>query len=161
SPYGGSVAGAVTRGDGGRPRWTAWWCADGGATAFDSPSSRRWTKNAGNNIPLSRQVCYFAATKTKMETTAGKHKVAKLLAHSFFLIGVGSNDIFLSTVKTQGDVVALYTALISNYSAAITDLFEMGARKFGIISVSPLGCVPVVRVLNVTGACNDGLNQIA
>jgi hypothetical protein len=37
----------------------------------------------------------------------------------------------------------------------------MGARKFGIINVGLLGCVPAVRALNSTGACNDGLNLLA
>jgi hypothetical protein len=37
----------------------------------------------------------------------------------------------------------------------------MGARKFGILNVGLLGCVPTVRVLNSTGACNDGLNLLA
>jgi hypothetical protein len=37
----------------------------------------------------------------------------------------------------------------------------MGARKFGIINVGLLGCVPAVRALNSTAACNDGLNLLA
>jgi hypothetical protein len=37
----------------------------------------------------------------------------------------------------------------------------LGARKFGIINVGPVGCVPRVRILNVTGACNDALNLYA
>jgi hypothetical protein len=37
----------------------------------------------------------------------------------------------------------------------------MGARKFGILNAGLLGCVPTVRVLNSTGACNDGLNLLA
>jgi hypothetical protein len=37
----------------------------------------------------------------------------------------------------------------------------MGARKFGIINVGPVGCVPQVRVLNAKGACNDALNRYA
>ncbi|KAF7111863.1 hypothetical protein CFC21_111822 [Triticum aestivum] len=115
----------------------------------------------GISIPLSKQVRYFAATKAEMEAAVGRGNVSRLLAHSFFLLGVGSNDLFQSTATTQGDVIALYTALISNYTTAITDLYGMGARKFGFISVSPLGCVPAVRVLNATGACNDAMNQIA
>jgi hypothetical protein len=58
-------------------------------------------------------------------------------------------------------VVALYTTLISNYSTYITELYGMGARKFGIINMGPVGCVPRVRVLNATGACNDGMNRMA
>jgi hypothetical protein len=41
------------------------------------------------------------------------------------------------------------------------DLYGLGARKFGIINVGPLGCVPRVRVLNATGACNDAINLYA
>jgi phospholipase/lecithinase/hemolysin len=41
------------------------------------------------------------------------------------------------------------------------DLYKLGARKFGIINVGPVGCVPRVRVLSPTGACADGLNQLA
>ncbi|XP_020178207.1 GDSL esterase/lipase At4g28780 [Aegilops tauschii subsp. strangulata] len=116
--------------------------------------------NAGKNIPLSKQVSYFASTKAEMEAVWGSHKVTKLLASSFFLLGFGSNDLFQSRPKSQADVAALYATLVSNYSAAITDLYGMGARKFGIISPGPVGCVPRVRLLNATGACNDGMNRL-
>uniref|UniRef100_A0ACD5UIJ2 Uncharacterized protein n=1 Tax=Avena sativa TaxID=4498 RepID=A0ACD5UIJ2_AVESA len=128
--------------------------ASAGAGILDST-------NAGENIPLSKQVHYFASTKTEMESAWGTRKVSALLANSFFLLSIGSNDLFQSKPKTPADVVALYTNLVSNYSAAITDLYGMGARKFGIINMGPVGCVPRVRVLNATGACNDGMNRMA
>ncbi|CAO2144689.1 unnamed protein product [Urochloa humidicola] len=37
----------------------------------------------------------------------------------------------------------------------------MGLRKFAIIDVALVGCVPAVRVLDAAGACTDGLNQLA
>jgi phospholipase/lecithinase/hemolysin len=40
-------------------------------------------------------------------------------------------------------------------------LHNLGARKFGIINVGLVGCVPRVRVLSPTGACADGMNRIA
>ena len=93
-----------------------------------------------------------------MEAAWGVHKVSTLLANSFFLLGIGSNDLFKTNPRTPADVAALYSTLASNYSAAIADLYRMGARKFGIINMGPVGCVPRVRVLNATGACNDALN---
>jgi len=102
--------------------------ASAGAGILDST-------NAGENIPLSKQVHYFASTKTEMESAWGTRKVSALLANSFFLLSIGSNDLFQSKPKTPADVVALYTNLVSNYSAAITDLYGMGARKFGIINM--------------------------
>ncbi|KAM0929753.1 hypothetical protein ACQ4PT_001378 [Festuca glaucescens] len=128
--------------------------ASAGAGILDST-------NMGNNIPLSKQVRYFESTKAEMEVAWGTRKVSTLLAESFFLLSIGSNDLFQSKPKTPADVVALYTTLVSNYSTYITELYDMGARKFGIINMGPVGCVPRVRVLNATGACNDSMNRMA
>ncbi|XP_066374088.1 GDSL esterase/lipase At1g71691-like [Miscanthus floridulus] len=117
-----------------------------------------------------QQVRLFESTKAAMESNVGPRAVSQLLSKSFFLIGVGSNDFFAfatalekqnKTAATQSDVAAFYSSLISNYSSAITELYKLGARKFGIINVGPVGCVPIVRVLNPTGGCADGLNQLA
>ncbi|KAG0516274.1 hypothetical protein BDA96_10G348000 [Sorghum bicolor] len=125
--------------------------------------------NAGNNIPLSQQVRLFESTKAEMEAKVGPRAVSKLLSSSFFLVGAGSNDFFAfataqakqNRTATQSDVTAFYGTLLSNYSATITELYKLGARKIGIINVGPVGCVPRVRVLNATGACADGMNQLA
>ncbi|KAK3131310.1 hypothetical protein QOZ80_6BG0504810 [Eleusine coracana subsp. coracana] len=136
--------------------------ASAGAGILDST-------NAGNNIPLSQQVRYFQETKAEMESKVGPHVVGDLLSKSFFLLGVGSNDLFAfstalarqNRTATQADVAAFVSSLVSNYSTTITELYQLGARKFGIINVGPVGCVPRVRVLSPTGNCSDGLNQIA
>ncbi|TVU07551.1 hypothetical protein EJB05_40912 [Eragrostis curvula] len=136
--------------------------ASAGAGILDST-------NAGGNIPLSEQVRYLESTKAEMVAKAGSGVVSHLLSKSFFLLGVGSNDLFAfsraqaqqNKSATQSEVEAFISSLISNYSASITALHKLGARKFGVINVGPVGCVPRVRVLNPTGACADGLNQIA
>uniref|UniRef100_A0A453JKR1 GDSL esterase/lipase n=1 Tax=Aegilops tauschii subsp. strangulata TaxID=200361 RepID=A0A453JKR1_AEGTS len=130
--------------------------ASAGAGILDST-------NAGNNIPLSKQVRYFGSTKAAMEARVGGAAARVLLSRSFFLFSVGSNDLFVfaAAQPTTGDVAALYASLISGYSAAITDMYGMGARKFGVINVGLLGCVPAVRALSATGGCNDGLNLLS
>ncbi|KAM0878768.1 hypothetical protein ACQ4PT_034658 [Festuca glaucescens] len=127
--------------------------ASAGAGILDST-------HAGNNIPLSKQVMYFDSTKAKMQAKVGSAAVRILLSRSFFLISVGGNDLFVFAAAPTNPV-ALYSSLISGYSTTITSLYNMGARKFGIINVGLLGCVPTVRALNSTGACNDGLNLLA
>lgn len=41
------------------------------------------------------------------------------------------------------------------------NLLKLGARKFGILSVPPLGCVPILRANASDGRCVDELNTIA
>jgi hypothetical protein len=69
---------------------------------------------------LSKQVLYFGSTKAKMQAKVGGAAVRILLSRSFFLIGVGSNDMFVFAAAPSTDVAALYSGLISNYYAAIT-----------------------------------------
>ncbi|KAG8093719.1 hypothetical protein GUJ93_ZPchr0012g21476 [Zizania palustris] len=136
--------------------------ASAGAGILDST-------NAGGNIPLSKQVRDFKSTRGEMVSKVGSGAVRRLLAKSFFLFGVGSNDMFVfsaaqqkqNRTATPADRKLFYSNLISNYSAAITELYKMGARKFAIINLGPVGCVPIVRLASATGACDDRMNQLA
>ncbi|EER88666.2 hypothetical protein BDA96_10G252200, partial [Sorghum bicolor] len=139
--------------------------ASAGAGILDST-------NEGNNIPLSRQVKYFRATWSKMVASNGSEAVSALLSRSVILIGIGGNDISAfenaeqarnrsAAERHDDDVAVFYGSLISVYSATITELYRMGARKFAIINVGLAGCLPVARVLSAAGACSDSRNKLA
>lgn len=56
--------------------------------------------------------------------------------------------------------------LYSSYKTRISDLnwqklYKLGARKFGILSVPPIGCLPIERAQNVSGGCMDEMNSLA
>uniref|UniRef100_A0A804QU84 GDSL esterase/lipase n=1 Tax=Zea mays TaxID=4577 RepID=A0A804QU84_MAIZE len=100
--------------------------ASGGAGILDST-------NAGNTIPLSEEVKYFGATKAKMVAAAGPSAVNPLISRSIFLIGMGNNDLYVfgaserarnrSDAEQRRDAAAaLYASLVSNYSAAVTEV---------------------------------------
>ncbi|CAN6192567.1 unnamed protein product [Urochloa humidicola] len=128
---------------------------------------------AGKCIPLSKQVRYFGATRAAMVATLGACAANKLLSKSLFLFSIGSTDIgvFAAAQQQQSntstvaqlhhDVAAYYSILVSNYSAAINDLYGMGARKFGIINAGLIGCTPSARLQSPTGACAGGANALA
>lgn len=40
-------------------------------------------------------------------------------------------------------------------------LYVLGARKFAVIDVPPIGCCPYPRSLHPLGACVDALNELA
>jgi len=93
-------------------------------------------QNAGNTIPLSKQVQYFKSTKSQMVTKLGSRATSLLLSNSVFLFSIGSNDLFVfataqasvspqnkSAPDQQRDIATLYMSLISNYSATITVIY--------------------------------------
>jgi hypothetical protein len=76
-----------------------------------------------------------------MLAAAGSRAATTLLSNSIFLITFGSNNLFVFAAakkqQQQSDaaVAALVADLIANYSAAIRELYVMGARKFTIINL--------------------------
>ncbi|KAL6633573.1 hypothetical protein ACP70R_026244 [Stipagrostis hirtigluma subsp. patula] len=122
----------------------------------------------GNTITLSKQIEYFAATKAKMvANTGGKGSSAvdELLSKSLFLISDGGNDMFafLKQNRTAREAPSFYADLLSNYTRHVRALHQLGARRFGIVDVAPLGCVPSVRVTSPDGEkrCVGGANALA
>ncbi|RLM55021.1 hypothetical protein C2845_PM10G21670 [Panicum miliaceum] len=129
--------------------------ASGGAGILDSTF-------AGRNIPLSKQVRNFGTTRAQMVASLGSTAANDALSQSLFLIAIGTNDMAAFAItQQQSDVAAFYGSLISNYSTAITELYGMGARKFGVINVGQIGCAPLQRAQSPTGACADGMNALA
>lgn len=41
------------------------------------------------------------------------------------------------------------------------NLYNLGARKFGIFGIPPIGCCPAIRAVTPGGACNETLNSYA
>jgi hypothetical protein len=64
-------------------------------------------QNAGNTIMLSKQLSYFRLTKAEMDARAGAHAVSSLLSR-FFLIGVGSNDMFVFAAAPDDNAAAAF-----------------------------------------------------
>jgi phospholipase/lecithinase/hemolysin len=113
-------------------------------------------------VPLSEQVNQFKIVESYLTSWMGQSSVDYLLSKSIFLMSIGSNDIldyFISNNTMPED--QYIDTLMAAYATNIKVLYNMGARKFGIISVLPMGCNPAQRVLNETGGCVDVMNELA
>ncbi|KAM7470962.1 hypothetical protein LguiA_009145 [Lonicera macranthoides] len=130
--------------------------ASGGSGLFDI------TGQSMKVVPLSEQINQFITVRSNLMARMGPSSTDYLLSKSIFCISIGSNDIFgyflnNSTIPKEQFIGALITA----YESYIKALYDLGARKFGIISVPPIGCCPSQRVFNATGGCLDVLNDFA
>ncbi|KAI8022751.1 hypothetical protein LOK49_LG03G03865 [Camellia lanceoleosa] len=92
----------------------------------------------------------------------GPNETETMLSKSLFCISVGSNDIFSYFSSNRTIPPDLFIAnLMLQYEAYIKTLYNFGARKFGIISIPPIGCCPAQKLFNATGGCLEGMNDFA
>ncbi|KAK9948290.1 hypothetical protein M0R45_003874 [Rubus argutus] len=117
-------------------------------------------------LPLEDQVKQFATVQGNITELIGPGATDLMFSRSLFVISIGSNDLFnlvelFPNISTSGTVEYLDNLKLT-YHNHLKDLYRLGARKFGIISVPPIGCCPVARAAsNDTSVCVDGLNKLA
>lgn len=121
-------------------------------------------------VPLSKQVRYFEQTRKDMVIAEGEDSTQEFLKEAIFSITIGSNDI-LNYLEpsipffTDGQKMApniLQDLMVSNLTAHLRRLQQLGGRKFMVNGVGPLGCIPYVRaVMLVFGSrCSVVANRL-
>ncbi|KAL1323257.1 hypothetical protein HN51_033609 [Arachis hypogaea] len=119
-------------------------------------------------VSMHEQIKQFKSVYSKISEYLNESSGAeKRINKSMFLISVGSNDIFeffINATETGANFTEVVPQFMSNlmdtYHSHLQDLISHGARKIGIVSVPPIGCVPIVRG-TFGGNCSDGINAIA
>ncbi|KAK6147580.1 hypothetical protein DH2020_018492 [Rehmannia glutinosa] len=124
------------------------------------------TTNEGQAIDLKTQLKYFEEVEKMLTEKLGTSKAEEVISDAVYFFSMGSNDYlggYLGNPKMQElhhpeEYVGM---VIGNLTGAIQELYEKGARKFGFLSISPLGCLPVMRALAVEGGCFEQANTLA
>ncbi|KAK2974319.1 hypothetical protein RJ640_026880, partial [Escallonia rubra] len=119
-------------------------------------------------VPMSEQVQQFRAVDNILTAVMGQESARKLVSQSLFVFSSGSNDIFAYFMRLANGLpvptpAEFITSQITAYESYITELYNLGARKFGIISVGAIGCCPAQRALaiNPDGGCLAIVNIFA
>ncbi|KAL0346813.1 UNVERIFIED_CONTAM: GDSL lipase [Sesamum calycinum] len=100
------------------------------------------TTNEGQAIDLRTQLKYFEEVEKWLAEKLGASEAEEVISNAVYFFSMGSND----------------------YLVDILELYEKGARKFGFLSLCPLGCLPVMRALNPKageGGCFEQANSLA
>ncbi|KAK7346325.1 hypothetical protein VNO80_20842 [Phaseolus coccineus] len=104
----------------------------------------------------------------KLKADVGEERTAFILAKSIFFISMGSNDIsvtyFMSPFRRNEYNVEEYTSMLVDISSNfLQELYKYGARKIGVLSLAPIGCVPLQRTLGggEERNCVESVNQAA
>ncbi|KAJ6957616.1 hypothetical protein NC653_039548 [Populus alba x Populus x berolinensis] len=125
--------------------------------------------NQGLVVDLQTQLRSFEEVQKSLTEKLGEAEAKALLSEAVYFISVGSNDYaagYLGNPKMQEYFMPeVYVGMvIGNLTNAIQVLYEKGARKFGFLSMSPLGCMPPMRARNPKsseGGCFEAASDLA
>ncbi|KAJ4714147.1 GDSL esterase/lipase [Melia azedarach] len=119
-------------------------------------------------LSLSDQLELFKKSLTNIKETVGEAATASILSKSIFMVCTGSDDIantYFSTPfrRTHYDINSYTDLTVSSASSFLQDLYGVGARRIGVFSAPPIGCVPSQRTLGggIARGCSDSANQAA
>ncbi|XP_047943242.1 GDSL esterase/lipase At1g71691-like [Salvia hispanica] len=117
-------------------------------------------------IPFNQQIKNFESSLEQIKSSSGAQDVSKDLSKSIFFVGMGSNDYLNNCLMPNYDTKDHYNPqqfadlLVQQYSQQLTNLYNLGARKFVIGGIGLMGCIPSILAQSSNGVCSDEVNQL-
>ncbi|XP_057527161.1 GDSL esterase/lipase At1g71250-like [Amaranthus tricolor] len=138
--------------------------ASAGAGILDE-TARHW----GDRFSLSQQVINFQNTLNQLRNTMSGRNITRYLEKSIAFMWFGTNDyinnylmplLYDSSFNYKPPEFA--NLLLTRYAQEILALYNVGLRKFFIVGLSPIGCIPNQRATGQApvGRCVDSVNQM-
>ncbi|XP_057781896.1 GDSL esterase/lipase At5g22810 [Salvia miltiorrhiza] len=137
---------------------------------FASASSGYYDTTAKiyETIPLSKQVELYRDYQRKLTTLVGQSNATSIINGSIHFVSSGSSD-FVQNYYINPLLYDKYTPLqftdilLQSYTKFVEELYNMGARKIGVTTLPPLGCVPAVITIfgEDRNECVEKINKVA
>ncbi|CAI0475399.1 unnamed protein product [Linum tenue] len=127
-------------------------------------------KQGGDNVDLSQQLRNHELTVSRIVEILGSKVAAfEYLGQCLYICDSGNNDYINNYILPQSTAIRnqynpdqFAALLITQYSAQIIRLYELGARKVALAGISNIGCTPsLIATLGTNGApCVNSVNQL-
>ncbi|KAH9295784.1 hypothetical protein KI387_039372, partial [Taxus chinensis] len=105
-----------------------------------------------NVYPMLKQLDLFKNYKARLENTVGVENSSGLIGEAIFMAVAGTDDFMLNyyqlPIRREQFSVAQYIDFVLQIcSNFIEEMYEVGARKLGLVGVPPMGCLPLPTTL--------------
>ncbi|KAI3464805.1 hypothetical protein Pfo_021468 [Paulownia fortunei] len=119
-------------------------------------------------IPLSDQLEQFKEYIRKLKGAVGEEGTNNILSNGLYLVVAGSDDLAntyftIGIRRMQYNVSSYADLLVASASSFIQELYKLGARRFAVFGIPPIGCLPFQRTLagGSLRVCAENYNQAA
>lgn len=137
---------------------------------FASASSGYYdgTAKLYETLSLPQQLVHYIEYQKKLELIAGQSNASTIISGGVYMLSAGSSD-FLQNYYINPLLYKVYTPdqfsniLLKSYTNFIQKLYGLGARKIGVTSLPPLGCLPAAITVfgEDSNECVEKLNRVA
>ncbi|KAL8526217.1 hypothetical protein ACS0TY_015436 [Phlomoides rotata] len=103
-------------------------------------------------ISLPQQLRYYRDWQNRVVNLVGRNRANSIFSGGIHLISAGSSD-FIQNYYINPLLNRVYTPdqfsdiLIRSYTSVIENLYSLGARRIGVTSLPPTGCLPAAITL--------------
>ncbi|KAG8093941.1 hypothetical protein GUJ93_ZPchr0012g22083 [Zizania palustris] len=118
-------------------------------------------------ITLTQQLKYYEEYQSKLAAVAGRRRARAILSGALYVVSTGTGD-FIQNYYHNASLSRRYNVdqycdlLVGAFSGFANKLYRMGARRIGVTSMPPLGCLPAtIRLYGEggrRGGCVERLN---
>ncbi|EFJ29193.1 hypothetical protein SELMODRAFT_34524, partial [Selaginella moellendorffii] len=122
------------------------------------------TTRLNGALVMDQQLDDFERVADVLYATMGNHAASQFFAKSIFYISVGNNDVnnFFRSSTNKNRLTSLpadfQANLLARFAQQITRMHSRGARKFVIVGLSAVGCIPVNQK---NGQCDEHANEVS
>ncbi|CAK8538662.1 unnamed protein product [Lathyrus sativus] len=137
---------------------------------FASSASGYYPSTAAryNVLTLSQQLDLYKDYQKELVKTVGQSHALSIISGSIYFVVAGSGD-FVLNYYVNPFLQSIYTpfqfsdVLIESYVTFVEDLYALGARKIGVATIPPIGCLPLVITLygSYSNTCVERFNEVA
>ncbi|KAK9690035.1 hypothetical protein RND81_09G100000 [Saponaria officinalis] len=119
-------------------------------------------------VSMSKQLEHYMDYQKKLAAIAGPKNATSIISGGIYLISAGSSD-FLQNYYINPLLRSIYTpeafsnVLVQKFAGFVQRLYKLGARKVGVTSLSPMGCLPAAISIfgDDSNKCVESINKDA
>ncbi|KAM6550093.1 hypothetical protein CsatB_021769 [Cannabis sativa] len=124
------------------------------------------TANLYGTISLTKQLENYGEVQKRIIGMVGKENASSIFSGGLYVISAGTSDILQNyhisptLQNTYSSIDKYFVPLLKSFTQFVEKLYSMGARKIGVTSLPPLGCLPGSMTIFglVSDQCVEKLN---
>ncbi|WMV34830.1 hypothetical protein MTR67_028215 [Solanum verrucosum] len=120
-------------------------------------------------IDLQTQLKYFQNVAQLMKKKVGETESKQILSNAVYIFSTANNDMFAPLFANSSfpySDTEYLQMIMGNLTSVLKGIYKEGGRKFVMLNLGPLGCLPLMRALNLqigvtNGSCMEKATNLA